>query len=156
MNRRLNVRVEIASVCNGVNSKGVLRVIRDDYQVFACDVLELAWLDNEPQVSAIPAGDYLLREHVSPTFGECYKVYELDGSEVRGRKHILIHSANYASSYSDFKSELRGCIAPGYGYGDLDSNGVDEILNSRRAMADLRRALVGVRECLLRISRSSV
>lgn len=150
------MRIVIDSVSNGINSLGKLRAYLSGRQVFECDVIELAWLDNKPEVSSIPAGEYILLPHKSPKFGNCFKVYERDGSEVRGRKHILVHSANYASSYRDIApSELRGCIALGYGFKDLNEDGVKEIMRSRKAMADFRRVMSGQRGAFLTINRNN-
>jgi hypothetical protein len=59
--------------------------------------LELPWLDNQRNISCIPAGQYPIRV-------EGKRIRVLD---VPGRDGILIHVANKPS-------ELRGCIAVGF------------------------------------------
>lgn len=81
--------------------------------------LERPWLDNEPFVSCIPQGHYLMSPWVSPKFGKCYIV---DGGSVGKtsgtRTHILFHAANWVD-------QLEGCIAVG------DSWKGDMLLNSK-------------------------
>lgn len=68
--------------------------------------IELPNRENAPQVSCIPTGDYVVRRHKSPNFGDVLKVFDADGkSEVKGRSEILIHGGN---SIKDTK----GCILP--------------------------------------------
>ena len=88
--------------------------------------IELPWRDNATNVSCIPAGTYRLDlKHWSPHFGECFHIMD-----VPDRTHCLIHAANKAS-------ELKGCIAPGRGYGNLD--GEFAVLSSRNALDDIRK-----------------
>jgi len=66
-----------------------------------CYTIELPWKNNEPNVSCIEEGTYLLNRCYSEKFG-----WHLILKDVRDRKFILIHPANNALE------ELRGCIAP--------------------------------------------
>lgn len=66
-----------------------------------CKTIELPWLGNEPRISCIPEGSYLLRKRCSLKFKWHFEVVG-----VPGRKDILIHPANHAAK------ELKGCIAP--------------------------------------------
>lgn len=61
--------------------------------------LELPWRDNEPDISCIPEGEYI----VDRDFTGKHQYYRL--REVNGRTDIEIHPANKVS-------ELNGCIAP--------------------------------------------
>jgi hypothetical protein len=63
--------------------------------------IELPWRMNQPNVSCIPEGQYILKGRYSPRFGHCVEVVN-----VPNRSHILFHPANNALR------ELRGCIAP--------------------------------------------
>lgn len=63
-----------------------------------CVTLELAWKNNEPQVSCIPAGQYVARRVDSSHFGDTFEV-----CNVPGRSHILFHGANLIK-------DLKGCI----------------------------------------------
>jgi len=121
---------------NGVNCTGSLKVEKDGVFLFRCDTLELAWKDNEPRISCIPKGIYKTIPHTSPTFGECYWV-----QNVPKRAEILIHLANYASSSKKHRTDLKGCIALGYNYADLNKDGVLELTNSRKACADFAKVI---------------
>lgn len=65
---------------------------------FSCFATERPWLDNQRQVSCIPAGIYEVKWHRSPKFGWCYKV-----QNVPNRDSILFHSGN-------FPHQSYGCI----------------------------------------------
>jgi hypothetical protein len=86
------VRTYFPNGCNGelfINGKRL------------CFTIELPWLDNEPLVSCIPEGRYVLVKRYSRKF--CHHLLVKD---VPGRALILIHAAN------DAQAELKGCIAP--------------------------------------------
>ena len=80
--------------------------------------VERPWLDNQPNISCIPVGEYKLRWRESPKFGPTWQL-----EDVPGRTHILIHSANFAY-------QLQGCIALGT---DLMGDTI-AVANSRKAM----------------------
>lgn len=63
--------------------------------------LERPWLDNQPNVSCIPAGKYECRKVDSPKFGTTFEV-----ANVPGRSRILFHKGNVAT-------ESEGCILVG-------------------------------------------
>jgi hypothetical protein len=121
---------------NDTNCTGSLSVEINGRHAFQCATLELAWKDNAPQVSCIPTGTYNVIPHVSPTFGECYWV-----QDVPNRSQILIQLANYASSSKKHRTDLKGCIALGYNYADLNKDGVIEITNSRVACKDFAKII---------------
>lgn len=87
-----------------------------------CTTLERPDLNNEPEVSCIPTGEYKCHRHTSLKFGE---VWELE--DVPGRADILIHPAN-------LYTELRGCIALGTNRGIV--NGQKGIINAREAVKE--------------------
>ncbi len=102
--------------------------------------VERPWLNNEPDVSCIPAGEYRLKLRNSPlitriTKGERSQGYEVTG--VPGRSFVMIHPANLAN-------ELNGCIAPGMRLGEID--GVPAVLHSRQAFELIMNRLEGI-EC---------
>lgn len=106
---------------------------------FTFDTLELPWRDldgngiGDPQKSCITEGLYECVWHTSPSKGECYHV-----TNVTGRSHILIHSANFAGDVDkDWQAQLLGCIALGKNAGVMpNQNGRAQraILQSRAAM----------------------
>lgn len=81
-----------------------------------CYTIEKPWEDNEPCVSCIPAGVYLLNPCASPKFGNTYCVENsalgVSLCSDTQRTHILFHKANS-------ESELLGCIAPVTSFGVL-------------------------------------
>lgn len=96
--------------------------------------MEPPWKDNKRNVSCITPGVYLVLPHTSPKFGDCFKVYELDGSEVNGRSEILFHVGNYATNTD-------GCICPGMGTSDINKDGLMDVVQSRVAMNNLARLI---------------
>lgn len=76
---------------------------------FVCHTVERPWLDNAPNLSCIPEGEYILEPYDSPKFGECYIVsggtVEKFQNSNGNRWGILFHTANVPS-------QLHGCIAP--------------------------------------------
>ena len=81
--------------------------------------IERPWLDNAPNVSCIPLGNYDMGWRDSPRFGETWLV-----QEVQDRTYILIHAAN-------FPKDVQGCIGLGTGLmGDRIA-----VSNSRKAVA---------------------
>lgn len=80
--------------------------------------VERPWLDNKPNISCIPEGEYKLKWRESPKFGPTWQL-----EDVPDRTHILIHSANFAY-------QLQGCIALGT---DLMGDTI-AVANSRKAV----------------------
>lgn len=80
--------------------------------------IERPWLDNEPFISCIPEGRYTLKRVNSPRFG----AGRWEVSEVPGRWHILIHTAN-------FPHDVEGCIGLGRGV-MKDHRGVSNSANA--------------------------
>lgn len=101
---------------------------------FACDTLELPWLNNASQISCIPVGTYKVVPRTSPKYGQ-----HLHVTGVNGRDLILIHWGNYAGSKNPATGhpDIKGCILVGYGYADLDGDGLPEITRSKTAFLQL-------------------
>lgn len=89
--------------------------------------LENPWLNNSPNISCIPAGDYLVERHYSPKYGNCYQV-----ADVASRTHILFHAGNTAK-------DTKGCILLGMGAGEI--NGKPAITSSRVAVAEFEKLM---------------
>jgi hypothetical protein len=89
---------------------------------FECFTLELPWIDNQQNVSCIPAGDYLYKKRFSPS----RKATVIELIDVPGRTHIQIHTGNYTR-------QIKGCILPGLGLKDIDKDGVFDVTNSGSA-----------------------
>ncbi len=80
--------------------KRTFGVLMDKNGPFAV-TLEDPWLDNQKNISCIPAGSYLCVRKQSPKFGDTFEV-----RKVRGRSHILIHKGNT-------EKDTHGCILVG-------------------------------------------
>lgn len=116
-----------------VNTKGRLTVYLDNgSEGPQCDTLELAWRDNKDDVSCIPAGIYTLERIKSAKLGWCFAIYPVDG-----RQDIRLHRGNHANSDNLERSDVHGCILAGAGYSDINTPGIDYILNSSVTMNGL-------------------
>ena len=98
--------------------------------------VELPWLDNKRQASCISIGTYKCAIVKSPRFGRVYGL-----SNVPGRSHVLIHSANFGGDVSKgWDTQLHGCVAPCMRVGKMrNSKGVMQSagLVSRPALSRL-------------------
>ncbi len=99
--------------------------------------VEQDWENNQPNVSCIPNGEYVLTYHESPHHGPCYIIENLalgigrdKGDSIRWG--CLFHKANLAS-------ELKGCIAPGLYRGFYKA--AWSVSSSKKAMKKLFEAL---------------
>jgi len=117
---------------------GTLTVYDEDSgdEVFKCRTLELPDRDNQMNISCIPEGFYDVVPRTSKKYGN--HLHVLDVPE---RSYILIHPANYVGSKNPRTghSDLRGCIAVGQRFGDINSDGIPEILNSKNTMKELMK-----------------
>jgi hypothetical protein len=86
--------------------------------IFACDTIELPNLGNQKQISCIPKGVYDVVYRESKKYPRHY--------------HILVHQANFVGSPNPKtrKPDLLGCIGVGNGYGDINGDGIVELLRS--------------------------
>jgi hypothetical protein len=82
------------------NQGAVAGVLQDGKKIYGL-TLENPWLDNLPNISCIPAGEYICELDVSPKYGTVFHV-----RNVEGRSHILIHWGNYVK-------DTQGCILLG-------------------------------------------
>lgn len=72
--------------------------------------LELPDRDNQPNISCIPNGEYIVQTRYSPSFKK--RLYHV--KHVPNRSFILIHGANFAGDKSKgWQSHLQGCITLG-------------------------------------------
>lgn len=107
--------------------KETFGVLFDQRNNRMCFTIERPWLDNQPQLSCIPAGTYLFYRFQSPHNGDVWRT-----DSVPGRTAIEIHSANFAS-------QLEGCIAVGSSIGAIDN--VPAVLDSKATLAELHTKL---------------
>ena len=90
----------------------------------AC-TLELPNINNQQNVSCIPAGYYIAQYRKSPSNGD---VIEL--KNVPQRSYIQIHSGNYTS-------QIEGCILVGDSLVDINKDGVLDVANSKGTLKKL-------------------
>jgi hypothetical protein len=96
-------------------------------QVVLCKTLELPWKENRRSISCIPEGDHLCRREAF-TVKHPYPHFRLPN--VVGRSGILVHRITYVK-------DLRGCIGVGQAFGDLNGDGVPDIVRSTMALQEL-------------------
>lgn len=116
-------------------TEGELQVWNEEGElVFECKTLELAWKENEKQVSCIPEGIYNVVPRTSPKYKE-----HLHVTEVPNRSLILFHHANFAGSKNPRTghSDLRGCIAVGKDFVDINGDGIKDVTSSKATMKKL-------------------
>lgn len=106
-----------------LQTKGKVVISEDDTKLMECFSLELPWLENAQKISCIPEGTYTGKLRYSAKFNRF--LFEIQN--VPGRSSILIHIGNYASPK---KSDVEGCILLGSSYGDINTDGIPDILNS--------------------------
>ncbi len=86
--------------------------------------VEKPWLKNVRGISCIPEGEYICTLYpANKTFK--YPFYRV--ANVSGRDGVCIHIANY-------ERELRGCIAPGMSFTDIDGDGNMDAKSSGKAL----------------------
>lgn len=110
----------IRRIDNGVETIGDLYVSGDI--IFACNALERSYKDNLRGISCIPPGTYICRKRSAT---EAIPYLHILIENVPGRDGICIHAGN-------LYSHSKGCLLLGRGYGDLNKDGQQDILNSRK------------------------
>ena len=92
---------------------------------FTCHTLELEWLNNQHDVSCIPAGTYRCEVSYSNHMNkDLYHVLN-----VPDRTTVMIHNGNYAGQENKgLKSDVLGCILLGDSEGKI--NGQEVVLDS--------------------------
>ena len=99
--------------------------------------VELPWKHNQPNVSCIPVGVYIIK--LDDYKGE-YPDYKV--LDVPNRWAIEIHRANVPT-------ELRGCIAPGTAFGYIKSQW--GVTNSKIAHGQFMNWLNGDKEAIMHV-----
>ena len=110
---------------------GTFGVLKVSKEVF-CVTLEPADRLNQPNISCIPAQQYICRRHYSKTFGDTFQVMS-----VPGRDAILFHPGNRVS-------DTLGCILLARHYGKL--RGDRAVLNSGNTFREFMGLMDGVHQ----------
>ena len=97
-----------------------------------CKTLELPWKDNKSNISCVPKGVY----NVAMSYWTSKKKSTYLLAKVPGRGGIRIHSGNYSGSINPKtgRPDIQGCILLGNSFGDINKDGIVEILNSTITM----------------------
>ena len=109
-----------------ISNKAVLGSLELESKEIA-KTLENPWLNNQPFISCIPLGEYIVKTYSSNKYPN---VWELQ--DVEGRSYILIHSGNV-------EEHTQGCILVGRKWGFLGEN--IAVLDSRNTLEKLRSIL---------------
>jgi hypothetical protein len=110
---------------DGVQTLGALVIYDGVDKVFECVTLELPWKGNKTNVSCIPKGVYNVVHRESTKYGD-----HLHIEDVNDRSYILIHVANYVS-------QLKGCIALGKRFADINGDDALDVVSSRNTLKKL-------------------
>jgi hypothetical protein len=133
----MTAKAEVIRENKIVNTIGDFNLYSDkDVLLYSCKTVELAWKNNEPQVSCIPNGIYTV-SICNPT--DRIKYRHLWIQNVPNRAGIKIHIAN-------FSYQLRGCIAVGTSHADMNKDGIIDVVSSTKALNDLL-AVMDKNEC---------
>ena len=116
----------------------------DGHAVLVLDTLELPWRDNQPGLthegtSRVRSGTYPVAPYDSERYPNTYRL-----EDRHGRTGILIHPGNWPE-------DLSGTIAVGLRRADLDGDGLDDVVLSRKAVAALERVFGRVEPWTLEI-----
>ena len=128
------MQVDLIRLETGID--GTFGVLRIKGQAF-CVTLEPPDRNNARQISCIPAGLYLCKRHMSPRWGETFKV-----SQVSSRDNILFHAGNVAG-------HSQGCILLGQYFGKLREDRA--VLNSGMTFKNFMREMDGLNQFTLDI-----
>jgi hypothetical protein len=104
-----------------------------------CKTLELPWKGNQRSISCIPAGTYTVTKEPpipanDPSGRKERPYWHFRFHNVPGRSGVLIHRITYIRG-------LQGCIGTGFATKDLNSDGLPDMIDSGKALAELVRIL---------------
>jgi len=102
--------------------------------------VELPWRDNQRSVSCIPEGEYEIEFTYSPKFKT--NLWEI--KNVPNRSGIRIHAGN-------FTRQIEGCILPGMVFGDIDRDGIIDVVQSGTALSKIHYGLSKFKKTTIKI-----
>ena len=123
------MRAEIIRKYTKEQTEGILTILKNNKEIYKCKTLELKWEDNKFQTSCIPEGTYLVIKRYSEKYGDHFHILD-----VPDRSFILIHHGNY---YYNSK----GCTLVGMKHIDINNDGLLDVTNSQKTMAELNAIL---------------
>jgi hypothetical protein len=106
-------------------------ILQDSEGNYIAHTLECPWMNNRPNVSCIPTGEYLCKWGYSQRLRRnTFRV-----QQVPNRSGILIHPANYAGvALMGLRTDLHGCIALGTGVAWMNKQRC--LIGSRKATTE--------------------
>jgi hypothetical protein len=111
-------------------------VFDQDNKVLELVSLELPDRGNRQDCSCIPEGTYIMRKITRPNGNPAFLI-----ENVPGRSEIEVHVANFAAGN---KIDLKGCIAPGMYFSDINKDGNLDATESTNALNKLYAVLPDV------------
>ena len=127
------IKVIISRAYLPSETKGALFVMDGCDKYLELVTLELRYMGNMVNVSCIPPGEYPMSKMIRPNGDLAFLI-----ENVPGRTAIEMHVANFAAGK---KIDLKGCIAPGMRFADINKDGFDDVESSTIAMDLLQRVL---------------
>lgn len=110
---------------------GSATLLNEDLNPIFCAIsLERGWLDNKPNKSSVPVGEYKCIKEYSSRF----KKYLWELKDVPNRTECKFHASN-------FWNQLNGCIALGYTAKDIGGDEKLDITNSYKTMTTFEMLL---------------
>jgi len=133
------MRVVLLRLCEEERKQtlGILQVFEGTELKYSCKTLEPAWKWNQPNVSCIPDGSYILKKRSSDKYGEHFHILQDGEIEILDRSFVLMH-------YGNFRKNTKGCILPGQGYYDIDKDGLRDVTSSKKTIQALLYVLPDV------------
>jgi len=126
------MKVKLKRIYQKYETLGFILVFNDDNElIYSCSTLELPNINNERNISCIPEGKYVVQKEKPNSH---FKYTHFSVLNVKNRSGILIHIANYVS-------ELRGCIAVGRYFIDMNGDKQLDINYSNVVIAELAKLL---------------
>ncbi|MDN5210957.1 DUF5675 family protein [Fulvivirgaceae bacterium BMA12] len=114
---------------DSVQTLGEFRVLDNDHLLYTCKTLELAWRNNQINISCIPEGEYWVEKRYNTRRRNHFQILD-----VKGRSWILIRIGNYYT-------QIKGSVLVGERHIDINQDGYKDVTNSRKTMVELYRKL---------------
>ncbi len=108
---------------NAYQCNGGFMLFDDKHQcIMSGKTLELPYLNNQAQISSIPAGTYSAHKMYHRNFGNCFYL-----PNVPERFGIFVHVGN-------FHNQIKGCILLGSALVDINADGLVDVINSHTTL----------------------
>ncbi len=122
INRQKQNNKQIIGTLFVIDDNKICLLNKNESIIFDCLTLELPNKNNQKNISRIPAGIYQVRKRYSEKHQWHFKILD-----VPGRTYILIHAGN-------FYTDIEGCVLVGDKLKDINKDGFQDVLNSRKTL----------------------